>query len=216
MPFREYLVSSVLGNRGHSERVLYHMQTSQHTLSVLFCFMSSGFFFFLFLSQPSTMLKDLQPHLNNNTSKPPTVQTSQPIICHCLFELFHHHFHTMYDETFKNLSWKWDPAGWKRPLYWACRSQPKSNFSPTMQHFDQSIWLIEDVTTYCLSLPRSPPPGAVELSILGSGHARKSGEGWHWAVADFQIKEESQARNGQTPSSLMLQYCHSIKGLVGG
>lgn len=52
--------------------------------------------------------------------------------------------------------WKWEQTGRRLASRWARRGQPKSNFSPTMAHFDQPAQLIWSVTTNCLSLPHRP------------------------------------------------------------
>lgn len=46
--------------------------------------------------------KTLELHLNNTTFWHFLVETSEPRICHSLFELFLCHFHSLYDESFKN------------------------------------------------------------------------------------------------------------------
>lgn len=53
-------------------------------------------------------------------------------------------------------AWKWEQTGRRLASRWARRGRPKSNFSPTMAHFDQPAQLIWSVTTNCLSLPHRP------------------------------------------------------------
>lgn len=53
--------------------------------------------------------KTQEPHLNNTTFWHFLVETSEPRICHSLFELFLCHFHSPYDESFKNAALEMRP-----------------------------------------------------------------------------------------------------------
>lgn len=93
-------------------------------------------------------------HLNNNTSYRPLVEniSTKNLSLYLNSSLI---IFTLREESFKALSLKWDQTGQKHALY-SELATAQANFSPKMQRFDQSLRLIESVTTNCPSLLHSP------------------------------------------------------------